>query len=63
MPKTQQLVLIRDSGNLRSGIKKGYTVSHVHIKAQENGVSVDPLNHFNTQIYPNTGQIVTPCNN
>ena len=51
-----------DSGNLKNGISQGYTESHVHIKAQENGVNVDPLNHFNTEIDPNTGQLTNPCN-
>jgi hypothetical protein len=51
-----------DSGNLKIGIAKGYTESHVHIKAQENGANVDPLNHFKTKIDSNTGQTTTACN-
>lgn len=50
------------SGNLKSGIADGYTESHVHIKAQENGAPVNPLNHFNTKIDPITGQVTNPCN-
>jgi murein DD-endopeptidase MepM/ murein hydrolase activator NlpD len=51
-----------DSGNLKSGIADGYTESHVHIKAQENGANVNPLNHFKTKIDLNTGQLINPCN-
>ncbi|MFS4456724.1 M23 family metallopeptidase [Maribacter sp. 2304DJ31-5] len=51
-----------DSGNLKNGIKQGYAVSHVHVKAQENGANVDPLNHFKTKIDPTTGQVTNPCN-
>lgn len=50
-----------DSGNLKSAIKQGYTESHVHIKARENGVKVDPLDYIATTINPNTGQITSPC--
>jgi murein DD-endopeptidase MepM/ murein hydrolase activator NlpD len=52
-----------DSGNLKNAIEKNYTVSHVHIKAQENGQAADPLNHFSTKIDPKTGQVTNPCNN
>jgi murein DD-endopeptidase MepM/ murein hydrolase activator NlpD len=51
-----------NSGNLKSGIADGYTESHVHIKAQENGSNVDPLNYFKTKIDSNTDQTITPCN-
>ena len=51
-----------DSGNLKGAIKKGYTESHVHIKAQENGTTANPLDHLATKINPNTGQVTKPCN-
>ena len=51
-----------DSGNLKSGIAKKYAESHVHVKAQENGADVDPLNHFKTKIDPSTGKVTNPCN-
>jgi hypothetical protein len=50
-----------DSGNLKNGISQGYTESHVHIKAQENGLNVNPLNHFKTKIDHNTGQVTNNC--
>jgi len=49
------------SGNLEAGIKKKNTTSHVHVKAQENGASTEPLEHFKTKIDPNTGQVINPC--
>ncbi len=51
-----------DSGNLKSGIEDDYAESHVHVKAQENGADVDPLNHFKTKIDPSTGKVTNPCN-
>ena len=50
------------SGNLAVAIKKGYTTSHVHIKAELNGQKTDPLDYFATTIDPQTGQITNPCN-
>ena len=50
------------SGNLAVAIKKGYTTSHVHIKAELNGQKTDPLNYFATTIDPQTGQVSDPCN-
>ena len=50
------------SGNLEAGLKKGYATSHVHVKAEENGRSTNPLNYFKTKIDPNTGQVINPCN-
>ena len=50
------------SGNLKAGIEQGYTISHLHIKAQKNGQPEDPLNHLSTTIDPSTGQTTTPCN-
>ncbi|MFS4456717.1 M23 family metallopeptidase [Maribacter sp. 2304DJ31-5] len=51
-----------DSGNLKNGIKQGYAVSHVHVKAQENGANVDPLPYLKTTIDPQTGKVTNPCN-
>jgi hypothetical protein len=50
------------SGNLGAAIDQGSTTSHVHIKTRVNGSNTNPLNHFNTQIHPNTGQAISPCN-
>lgn len=50
-----------DSGNLKSGIEKGYTESHVHIKAQENGNNVDPLDYFKTRLDSESGQLLDAC--
>ena len=50
------------SGNLEAGIKKKNTTSHVHVKAQKNGKSAEPLDHFKTKIDPKTGQLINPCN-
>ena len=46
----------------KNGIAKRYAESHVHVKAQENGADVDPLNHFKTKIDPSTGKVTNPCN-
>jgi murein DD-endopeptidase MepM/ murein hydrolase activator NlpD len=51
-----------DSGNLESAIERGYATSHVHVKAQENGKSAEPLDHFKTKINPKTGELINPCN-
>jgi murein DD-endopeptidase MepM/ murein hydrolase activator NlpD len=51
-----------DSGNLKNAIDQKLTVSHVHIKARENGAVADPLCHFATQINPATGEVTNPCN-
>jgi murein DD-endopeptidase MepM/ murein hydrolase activator NlpD len=51
-----------DSGNLESAIERGYATSHVHVKAQENGKSDEPLDHFKTKINPKTGELINPCN-
>ena len=50
-----------DSGNLKNAIKKGQTVSHLHIKIKENGNVVDPISYLKTKIDPDTGQVTTPC--
>lgn len=52
-----------DSGNLKNAIEQGHTVSHLHIKAQENDNDVNPLNYFKTKIDPKTGRVKNPCNN
>ena len=49
------------SGNLKSGMERGYATSHVHVKAEENGAPTEPLEHFKTKIDPNTGQVINPC--
>lgn len=49
------------SGNLRSGILKGYATSHLHIKVKENGKAVNPLSYLNTVIN-SSGQVSNPCN-
>jgi hypothetical protein len=51
-----------DSGNLKSAIEDKNTTSHVHVKAQENGKSAEPLDHFKTKINPKTGELINPCN-
>lgn len=51
-----------DSGNLKGAIEQGQTVSHLHLKTQENGDYVNPLNHLKTKIDPNTGRVINPCN-
>lgn len=50
-----------DSGNLKGAILKGSTVSHVHLKAKENGKDVDPLKYLKTKIDPKTGKVIKPC--
>jgi hypothetical protein len=50
-----------DSGNLKNGIEQGYTVSHLHIKTQENGINVDPLSHIKTTIDTSTGEVKKTC--
>jgi hypothetical protein len=50
------------SGNLKSAIEDKNTTSHVHVKAQKNGKSAEPLDHFKTKIDPKTGQLINPCN-
>jgi hypothetical protein len=50
-----------DSGNLEIAIKKGYAMSHVHVKAKKNGVMANPLNYFQTKIDPKTGKGLNPC--
>tara|TARA_R110002126_G_scaffold97803_1_gene227572 strand:- start:33557 stop:34921 length:1365 start_codon:yes stop_codon:yes gene_type:complete len=52
-----------NSGNLKNGIEQGYTISHVHIKTQENGKNVNPLLHLKTTIDSTSGQTTNPCNN
>jgi hypothetical protein len=49
------------SGNLDKAIKKGYAVSHVHVKAAKNGIMSDPLNYFATKIDSHTGKVLNPC--
>jgi len=49
------------SGNLDKAIKKGYAVSHVHVKAAKNGIMTNPLNYFATKIDPQTGKVLNPC--
>ena len=50
-----------DSGNLEIAIKKGYAISHVHVKAKKNGIMTNPLNYFQTKIDPITGKGLNPC--
>ena len=50
------------SGNLKSAIEDKNTTSHVHVKAQENDKSAEPLDHFKTKINPKTGEVINPCN-
>ena len=51
-----------DSGNLKGAIEHGQTVSHLHLKTQENDNYVNPLNHLKTKIDSNTGRVINPCN-
>ncbi len=50
-----------DSGNLKEAIRKGKTVSHVHIKVRVAGETVDPLPYLATEIDPETGGVTQPC--
>lgn len=50
-----------DSGNLKAAIEQKLTESHVHIKAQLNGKTANPLDYLATTVDPITGQIKTPC--
>jgi len=49
------------SGNLSDALEDNLTVSHVHIKVEENGKKVDPLTYLTTKIDPNTGRVTKPC--
>lgn len=51
-----------DSGNLKNAIKQKLSVSHLHLKVKENGITVDPITYLKTTIDPNTGQVSNPCN-
>lgn len=50
-----------DSGNLKKAISDGDAVSHVHLKAKENGKLVDALKYLKTKIDPKTGKVIKPC--
>lgn len=52
-----------NSGNLKRGIIKKLTVSHVHIGIREDGVRVNPEKYFNRNITDtNTGEFEEDCN-
>lgn len=50
-----------DSGNLKAAIEQKLSVSHLHLKARENGQKRDLLNYLATNIDPNTGLVTNPC--
>lgn len=49
-----------DSGNLKAAIKRGFAISHLHVKVKENGVVVDPRKYMKSSFGDTTGAATHP---
>jgi len=50
-----------DLGNLADAIKNKSTVSHLHIKIKENGITVNPEDYLKATVDVTTGEINSDC--